>query len=106
MGIQKCGECKKRLKWSQIFKSLNLSYRPISCNHCGTKYKITFASRILTGLLISIPIVGVLTPFAISQSFTIPFTITVALIYALLILLILPFLVKYEALVKNGQQNT
>jgi CXXC-20-CXXC protein len=96
IGMQKCGECKKRLKWNQIYNSLSLSYRPISCNHCGTKYKITLASRILTGLLIAIPIVGVLTPFAINQSFTIPFTITVALIYALHILLILPL--KYDYL--------
>ncbi|WP_084543982.1 TIGR04104 family putative zinc finger protein [Paenisporosarcina indica] len=96
MGIQKCCECKKRFKWSQILKSLILSYRPISCNHCGTKYKITYSSRYLPALLIFLPILVLLTPHAKNQSFTIPFFITVALIYSLLITMILPFLMKYD----------
>ena len=95
MGLQKCRECKNKIKWSQIYKSLSLSYRPIVCSHCGTKHKITFASRILTGLIISIPLLVVLLPFAINQSLTISITIIVGFIYGLSILIILPYLVKY-----------
>ncbi|ALC91630.1 hypothetical protein AM500_18940 [Bacillus sp. FJAT-18017] len=95
MGLQRCGECKKKMKWSQIYKSLFLGYR-IKCSHCGTEYRANFSSRILIGLLISVPIVVILGPYAKNQSFTIPFTVTVGLVYSLLISLIFPYLVKYE----------
>ncbi|ALC91626.1 hypothetical protein AM500_18920 [Bacillus sp. FJAT-18017] len=100
MGLQKCGECKKKMKWSQIYKSLFLSYRPIKCSHCGTEYKVSVESRILISLLglliITLPIVFILLPYAKNQSFTIPYFVTVGLVYGLLISLIFPYLVKYE----------
>ena len=96
MGLQKCGECKKKMKWSQIYKSLFLGYRPIKCSHCGTEFRTNFASRVLISLLISLPLLFILVPYAKNQSFTIPFTVTVGLVYGLLISLIFPYLVKYE----------
>jgi CXXC-20-CXXC protein len=95
MGLQKCGECKKKMKWSQIYKSLLLSYT-IKCSHCGMEFRTNFLSRVLIGLLISLPILVILVPYAKKQSFTIPFTVTVGLVYSLLISLIFPYLVKYE----------
>jgi CXXC-20-CXXC protein len=95
MGLQKCSECKKKMKWSQIYKSFLLSYR-FKCCHCGTEFRANFASRVLIGLLISLPLLVILVPYAKNQSFTIPFTVTVGLVYCLLISLIFPYLVKYE----------
>ena len=95
MGLQKCGECKKRFKWTQISKSLLLSYKPITCSYCGSEYKITFSSRTLSAILFALFVLIV--PFARQHELSIPFVILVIFIYYVLLLsMILPFLVKYE----------
>ena len=102
MGIQKCGECKKKFKWSQIFKSFLFSYRPIICSHCGTEHKITGTSRTLAALSISIYLIIV--PFARERELSIFFVILGMLLYFALLTVILPYFMRYR--IRNIDSTT
>src|SRR5690606_26731987 len=55
--MQKCAECQQSFKWSQLFQSLWLSFRPVACDTCGTQHKIANASRLLAVLLLLVPVI-------------------------------------------------
>lgn len=91
--MQKCAECKQSLKWSQLFKSLWLSFRPVVCHTCGTQHKIANASRLLAVLLLLVPVIVI---FIFMQNealsvISLPIVIVIASIS-----LVLPFILKYE----------
>ena len=43
--MQKCENCNLPFNWSKIFKSFWWTYKPIECDNCGTKHKITIFGR-------------------------------------------------------------
>ena len=94
MNLQKCDKCNAQFKWTEIYRSLWLVYRPIRCNKCGTKHKIVFSSRILLSFLSVVPMV-VFDLFV--SKFTIFFTIMINIIFIVLLSLFLPFFVKYTS---------
>ncbi|MGE7768585.1 TIGR04104 family putative zinc finger protein [Peribacillus sp. NPDC096540] len=96
MNLQKCDKCNTQFKWGKISKSLFLAYRPIQCNQCGMKHRITFFSRIIISLLIVPPIW--IFSFIISNqlSLSTSYTVSIMIIYSVLISLFFPFLVKYS----------
>ncbi|PFG14666.1 TIGR04104 family putative zinc finger protein [Bacillus sp. es.036] len=94
MGLPKCNRCGKPFKWRTIIKNIWGIYRPITCNNCGTKNKITYLSRVLVSLSIILPML--IFGFYLSS-----YSIGVRLIYMVLmgicISTFIPFFIKYES---------
>ena len=91
--MQKCAECQQSFKWSQLFQSLWLSFRPVACDTCGTQHKIANASRLLAVLLLLVPVIVI---FIFMQNealsvISLPIVIVIASIS-----LVMPFILKYE----------
>ncbi|RHW38161.1 hypothetical protein D1B31_15435 [Neobacillus notoginsengisoli] len=89
--MQKCENCNMPFSWGKITKSIGWLYKPINC---GTKHKITFLSRCRVVAL------GTL-PFFVFTYFLTPFNtynvnIGIALLIAIFIILIAPYVVKYR----------
>lgn len=96
MGLQTCDTCGKRFNWSEIYKSLLISYRPIRCNECAAEHRITFSSRMIAALIIVLPMN--LFVFFISPPLhlSILSTLLFGILFAFLFSLVTPFLIKYR----------
>lgn len=93
MGLQTCDNCGNRFKWSQIYKSLMIFYKPIRCSECDKKHHVSFSSRIIASLLTFMPL-GIYGTTTISQS--IPYSLLFALLLIILGSFISPFFMKYR----------
>ena len=93
MNLQKCDNCNAQFKWSEIYNSLFVGYRPIQCSQCGTKHKIASSTLLVSFLLVF--------PWLIFNlflsNFTVFFRIVIDIIIVVFISLILPFFVKYTS---------
>lgn len=97
MSIQKCNNCKKTFSWREIYKSLMIAYRPITCSECKTKHEIAFASRILISFVIVLPLVIFLFLIPDQRLFSTFTIVAFYIMYFILTSSIFPFLVKYRA---------
>ncbi|WP_341202478.1 TIGR04104 family putative zinc finger protein [Planomicrobium okeanokoites] len=91
--MQRCTECNEPFKWNQLYKSLWFAFRPVQCRNCGTVHKVASASRLLTVLLLLVPMIYlsiVMQNFGLREVI-LPITAVIALVS-----LVLPFLLKYE----------
>ncbi|WP_083391552.1 TIGR04104 family putative zinc finger protein [Halobacillus karajensis] len=95
--MQQCNYCKARFSWAKVFVSLNVAYKPIKCNVCGSEHRITTFSRLFLSLFIVVPI-GIFTYFVnIKSSLSISNAIIIMIVYSVIFILLLPFLVKYRS---------
>jgi len=86
-----CKNCKRRIGYRRILKSIGWLYRPVICKQCGQRHEITMGSRFLVSFLIVLPI-------AILTAFEFPFAarIPTYLFLEAIMILTSPFLVRYE----------
>ena len=96
--IQRCKTCSKQFKWKSIIRSIWLGYKPIECDNCKSKYHIRFISKLLISLSIALPI---LFQNYLSSLFK-SYSILIYLLWVLLVILISPFLSRYN---KESSQN-
>lgn len=97
MGVQKCEKCHSLFSWSKIFKSLWLGYRPVQCRQCGVKHRISFFSRILLSLLTVIPMFLFGSTLINKWSLSIPYIVSLMIIYGVLLSALFPYLAKYNS---------
>lgn len=50
--MQKCLNCQEKLKYSQVFRTVINGYKPLECERCGEKHKVTFSSRLRVTLIV------------------------------------------------------
>lgn len=92
--MQKCGNCNAHFSWSEMYKSIWLSYKPIKCNECETTHKITIPSRFIFGSFTILPMFTftyLLSPFSNGLV-----TLGLAFFIFLIGSLLPPFLVIYK----------
>lgn len=87
--MNRCLNCKAKLKWKQIFIGLMSINSIIICESCKEKLRVTITSRIIVAGLVSLPLL--FSTFIISRLQN--FSFVVYLIYGMAILLISPFFV-------------
>ena len=80
--------------WSKIFKSFWWTYKPIECENCGTKHRITIFGR-------STVVAMTILPMWIFYFFLSPFdntfvTIGIGTLIAIVGLLFTPYVVRFE----------
>ncbi|MFZ3579491.1 hypothetical protein [Virgibacillus sp. DJP39] len=69
-------------------------YKPIKCHNCGSRYKITFPSRIIIAALSVLPII-LISSLSLSPFNNILLTILFGIVIAVFFTLFIPYLVKY-----------
>ncbi|MYL57587.1 hypothetical protein GLW20_08720 [Virgibacillus halodenitrificans] len=92
--LQKCQNCKAQFSWNKIYKSFWWNYKPIECDNCGTKHKITIPGRFIFVSLTILPMLifmNLLSPF--SKIFP---TIGIGLIICFIGSLLTPYLVRFK----------
>ncbi|MBA9029421.1 TIGR04104 family putative zinc finger protein [Peribacillus huizhouensis] len=92
--MKKCENCNSQFSWSKIFKSFWWTYKPIKCDNCGTKHKITIFGRFTFGALTTLPIL-------IFTNFLSPFnnvfmTIGIGILILIVGCLFTPYVVQYK----------
>lgn len=91
--MQKCTECKQSFKWSQLFQSLWLAFRPVTCRNCGTVHNVASTSRLLATLLLLVPMIYI---FIFMQNLGLAeILLPIATVIAI-VSVILPFILKYD----------
>ena len=88
--LQRCLSCKQPFTWIQIFTSLILGNKPITCKNCKTLHRIDSSTRTLMAILIVT--IAVIIRIFISDTATLLLYLLIA--YGIMILLF-PFLAKY-----------
>ncbi|WP_438318955.1 TIGR04104 family putative zinc finger protein [Sporosarcina sp. FA9] len=93
--IQKCQNCNRSFSWREIYNSfLGWIYKPIECDNCGAKHKITIPGRFIFVSLTILPMltfVNYLSPFT---NFTA--TLGVGLVLLLIGTLLTPYFVRFK----------
>ncbi len=92
--MQKCKNCNSPFSWSKITKSIGWLYKPIECDNCGTKHKITILGRWTVAALCTLPIL--IFYFFLSSFNNDYVTIGIVLLIYSVILLFAPFVVRYK----------
>jgi CXXC-20-CXXC protein len=98
MGIHPCTKCGTKFKYKTIWKVLILGreghYRSITCGNCGTAYNIKQTSKVLYVILLALPML--LNIIILNNRPAIPVLLSLYILYMALVLILLPYLVKYE----------
>lgn len=80
-------------KWSQLFQSLWIAFRPITCRNCGTVHNVASGSRLLATLLLLVPVIYI---FIFMQNLELAeILLPIAAVIAV-VSVILPFILKYD----------
>lgn len=98
MSLQRCDQCTERFPWTIIYKSLMLGYKPIICNECAMKHKVTIPSRIIVSItVVMIPLL--ILYYFLLQAIFLPNVLAILLMVSLSFVLSLldPFLVIYSS---------
>lgn len=94
LALQKCNKCNKQFRWSKIYESFWLNYKPIICNECDTTHKITMLSTLIFVSITILPMLSFgffLTPFSNGLM-----TLGIATFIFIIGSLLAPFLVTYK----------
>jgi len=98
MGIHRCTTCGAKLKYKTIWKVLILGreghYRSITCGNCGTAYNIKQTSKVIYVILLALPML--LDIIFLNNKLVTPVLLSLYILYMALVLILLPYLVKYE----------
>lgn len=49
--LQKCKICEERFKWSQVYKSVLFSYKPIVCENCRARHEVKSVSKTIVAVI-------------------------------------------------------
>ncbi len=98
MGIHRCRTCGKKLKYKTIWKVLILGreghYRNVTCENCGTVYRIKQTSKVLYVVLLALPML--LDILFLNNRPSVPVNLTLYILYMAVVLILHPYTVKYE----------
>lgn len=98
MGIHRCMTCGTKLEYKTIWKALILGreghYRNVTCENCGTVYHIKQTSKVLYVILLAFPLF--LNTFFLHNKPSVPVNLTLYIFYMAVILILHPYIVKYE----------
>lgn len=94
--MQSCGNCSRRIRYTQILKSTLWFYTPVFCNHCGQGHEITMSSRFLVSLLVALPMVVI-----IFTKLNLSTRMLLYLLWATIIIFATPLAVKYNSFNTN-----
>ncbi|MBM6996012.1 hypothetical protein IM700_010180 [Paenibacillus sp. DXFW5] len=93
--MQSCNRCKRKFTFKQVLRSCFHGYKPIQCDRCDQIYDVTLGSR----LRVSVTIAAAMFPaFYVYKG---PIYGHV-LIYLLILILVLPFLMRYKQRIEDG----
>ncbi|WP_042148265.1 TIGR04104 family putative zinc finger protein [Paucisalibacillus sp. EB02] len=92
--MQKCENCNAQFSWNKIYKSFWWNYKPIKCDDCGAKHKITIPGRFVFVSLTILPML-IFGNF-LSQFSNILVTLGIALLIFFVGSLLTPFFVTYK----------
>ncbi|MFC7686290.1 TIGR04104 family putative zinc finger protein [Ureibacillus sp. GCM10028918] len=92
--MQKCGKCNSAFSWSNIFKSFKWTFKPIECDYCGTKHKISFFGRCTFAVLTTLPMLIFF--YFLSLFDNIFASIGVGVLLATVGFLLSPYVVRYK----------
>lgn len=87
--FHKCHDCNGKIPLKQLLKSIFTGYSDITCSSCKSQYSIVISIRIITGLLIALPLFLLLTV-------RVPFKPILAISYYGCIFLLLPIIAVYK----------
>ncbi|MFC4403862.1 TIGR04104 family putative zinc finger protein [Gracilibacillus xinjiangensis] len=93
--MQTCENCNQPFKWSSIYKSLWINYKPVTCKACGTIHKITISSRFIFSSLTILPLI-IFSQLMIHIISNIWIILLLALCVSFICSLFGPFLVSYR----------
>ena len=98
MGIYRCTTCGAKLKYKTIWKALIMGReghdRNATCGNCGTAYHIKQTSKVLFVILLALPML--LDILFLNNKPALPVRLSLYVLYMALVLILLPYLVKYE----------
>ncbi|WP_043931846.1 TIGR04104 family putative zinc finger protein [Bacillus sp. EB01] len=97
--MQKCENCKSPFSWRKIYKSLSWFYKPIECDNCGTKHKITMFSRSTVAAISTLPIFIVFHFLSPSNNGYV--NIGIGAIISIVGVMLAPYIVRYK---ENGEE--
>ncbi|MFC3211255.1 TIGR04104 family putative zinc finger protein [Planomicrobium okeanokoites] len=100
--MQRCENCKQAFKWNQLYQSLWLAFRPVSCRKCGTVHKVASASRLLAVLLLLVPVIYI---SIFMQNLELGRVMLPIVAVIALVSTGLPFLLKYEKVESSIDTN-
>ncbi|MCP3026434.1 TIGR04104 family putative zinc finger protein [Halobacillus sp. A5] len=94
--MQKCKYCNSQFNWTEIFISLNLGYKAINCNKCGTEHKVAISSRIFPSIFLVVPICMLGYLINVKAFITVNYALIIMIVYSAIFILLLPFFVEYK----------
>ncbi|MDQ0230194.1 TIGR04104 family putative zinc finger protein [Metabacillus malikii] len=92
--MQKCDSCRAAFNWSMLLKSSLWMYKPIECENCHAKHKVTMTGRLTVTAIVILPLwlfIFFLSPFE-NTLVTLAFGILIAFIGGLLA----PYVIQYK----------
>ncbi|WP_226529516.1 TIGR04104 family putative zinc finger protein [Metabacillus niabensis] len=93
--VQQCKKCNVPFSWNNIYRSFwGWVYKPIICENCGMKHRITVSGRFIVTLLTILPMlifVNFLSPFN-----NVLLTFSIGVFLAFIGSLLTPFLVRFK----------
>ena len=92
--MQKCEKCNVHFSWSEIYKSIWKSYKPIKCKECDTTHKITVPSRLIFVSLTILPML--IFGYFLSPFSNVLITLGIAIFICIIGSFLAPFLVTYK----------
>ncbi|NKI19874.1 hypothetical protein HFN20_01250 [Paenibacillus dendritiformis] len=96
--MQRCLNCGEGFAYKQIMKSLLCAYRSIKCSHCTEIHKIKVSSKLLTAVAVAVsPMISGF--FYFEGLYPMDKTIFYFVFGMPVIILLLPFLVRYTRIV-------
>ncbi|WP_456279315.1 TIGR04104 family putative zinc finger protein [Bacillus sp. AK128] len=88
-----CTNCGNRFKWTSIFKNIWQAYKPLICQECEVKHRVTHGSQAFVSLLIILPMLLFGEVFA---GLSLIPKLMIMLTIGFIISLFVPFMVKYK----------
>lgn len=102
--MNKCEKCYKQFSWFTVYRSIwGWTYKPIKCDKCGSKHRITFIGRLTNTFLTIVPMIiymNLLSPFE-----NIFLWIGTGLLIAFFGSLLTPYLVAFAADSENSSRE-
>ncbi|MBU7595038.1 TIGR04104 family putative zinc finger protein [Metabacillus halosaccharovorans] len=93
--MQKCQKCNLPFGWKNIYRSFwGCVYKPIICDKCSTKHRITFQGRFIVTFLTTIPMLIFINFLSLFNNAFL--TLGVGLFIAFIGSLIAPYLVRFK----------
>lgn len=103
MGIQKCKNCGTRFQYKHLLKDPGGWNDPIHCNKCGASHYLIRTSNFIVALLVLLPMFLKDGIESLGPNF--PLALLVYLVYAGIIKILSPYILKYKLKDKDEDEK-